>query len=317
MTVRDFRDSRLTLTRLSLMDEAMNFEMWDLFFNILLFVLWFSLWQTASDKAFFNPYIGRVQRAGAAILGFVEPVFFGLSRRRIVLLALPFLFLFRAVLYRSVASAPQTHWRVAFGAVQGVLASTDSLATFFLLSLLSFAQFLFVLWSLSLIYVRTRPSRASAQGEAALHAFCLPFTLFRPDLRPFLLLGIGVFLSGTLFLAGGGHFIQAAGRIRIDSPASGLVMLIVSSMLAWTDCLTVLLRLVIGLIIGSWVSMFAGSQELHSFCRDWLDFFLGPIRRYLLRIGMFDLSPILFFLAVQFVYAVLRSVLLGTLISLS
>ncbi len=290
----------------------MKFGLWDLLINILLFSLWVPLWKSDERQSFFNAYIGAADRAGSIILDFIEPVFFGMSRRRIASLALAFLLLFRAVLYRGIATSPQTHWVTVFGAVGGY-ARPGSLGSFITFSLISFGKFLFLLWGLSLIYGRSKSRASSGHAQEALIAFSRPFTFFKPEIRPFLLLAFGVALSAALLR--NGMFI-GSGAQETEAAGGGIMKLIVSAMVAWTDCLGVLLHLVIGLIIGSWVSMFTGSPGLASLCREWLDLFLGPARRFPLRIGMFDLAPIIFFFAVQFIYALLRGILLWSLASM-
>jgi len=44
-------------------------------------------------------------------------------------------------------------------------------------------------------------------------------------------------------------------------------------------------------------------------CRDWINLLLGPLRRYPVKIGMFDLSPIIFFFAIGIAHTLLMSVI--------
>ena len=98
---------------------------------------------------------------------------------------------------------------------------------------------------------------------------------------------------------------------------TSLFKLLMLALIGWVQLLPMLQSLMLLLIIGSWVSMFAQSHNLAMLCRDWINLLLGPLRRYPLRIGMFDLSPIVFFFAIGLVHAILMSILVAAYNSLS
>ena len=52
-----------------------------------------------------------------------------------------------------------------------------------------------------------------------------------------------------------------------------------------------LITLLLIAIIGTWVGHFADSPRIRALCDEWIEFFLGPLRRFPLRIGTFDLMP--------------------------
>ena len=61
--------------------------------------------------------------------------------------------------------------------------------------------------------------------------------------------------------------------------------------------------------------MFAGSPPLQLASREWMDFFMGPLRRYPLQIGPVDLTPLVMLVGLSFaqrilMYFLLRSYLL-------
>ncbi len=64
------------------------------------------------------------------------------------------------------------------------------------------------------------------------------------------------------------------------------------------------------LIIGSWVAMFTGAHGLMMFCRNWTDTLMGPLRRYPLRIGPLDLTPIVMIFLLEFIHGFLMGILL-------
>jgi uncharacterized protein YggT (Ycf19 family) len=91
-----------------------------------------------------------------------------------------------------------------------------------------------------------------------------------------------------------------------------IVCSFLSALAAWTDVLHIIRSLMIVLIIGSWVSMFTQSHALMMFCRDWIDFIIGPLRRYPLRLGPIDLTPIVMIFALELLHKVLMSILLAS-----
>ena len=52
------------------------------------------------------------------------------------------------------------------------------------------------------------------------------------------------------------------------------------------------------------------------FCREWLNMLMGPLRRYPLRIGMIDLTPIVMIIAIQIVHQVCSYILLKSYLGL-
>jgi uncharacterized protein YggT (Ycf19 family) len=51
--------------------------------------------------------------------------------------------------------------------------------------------------------------------------------------------------------------------------------------------------------------------------RDWLDFLLGPLRNLPLRIGMFDLTPIVMIFALDWAHRLIMAVLMGSYLKLA
>ena len=93
--------------------------------------------------------------------------------------------------------------------------------------------------------------------------------------------------------------------------------LLLVSLSGWVALLPVVQSCLILMIIGSWVSMLTGSHGLASFCREWIDLLIGPMRRFPLRIGMLDLTPLVFMFALGFVHVLLQSILLHSFLKLA
>lgn len=287
----------------------MRLGIWDIFFNLALFVLWFHIWKKPVRTAFFNPYVGAIDRAGNGCVDFIRSALRGLPGKSIALLTLVFAIVFRAVVFRNLSGSNLGAWDLTFGIRRPDMLRTTlfhvfrphSFGAFLSYSVVSFGVFLFYIWGLSLIYAHSKRGTAMGHPEEALYEFSKPLTFFKPEIRPFVLLAFGMGL--TAWLVGAGHHVSL-GTLDV-----AFLKLILSAMLAWVNGLMIMLSLVMALIIGSWIAMFSSSFGLAGFCRDWLDLFLGPMRRFPVRIGMLDLSPIVFFLVVHFVAGTLDSIL--------
>lgn len=242
---------------------------------------------------------------------FLRPVFFGTPDRIIATIAFVFL-----IILRGMAIPADADWSLMLGFQRGV--NGPDLASCMIFSILSFFVFMFNIWSLSIIYVRTRSTPNDSAG-GAIFQFARPFTDIRPELRPVILLAAGIGLSALLDLFGHpvmeiyqGISIQGnIGWQTTEWPAV-LAKLSIIAIAGWAQILAIIRQFIIFLIIGSWISMFTASSQMQVFCREWLDFLLGPIRRYPIRIGMIDLSPIVFFFIVGFIHSLLLAILINS-----
>jgi uncharacterized protein YggT (Ycf19 family) len=287
----------------------MSFGTWDTLFNMLVVTFWFQVWTHDEDRnVHFNPYLAPVARLSRAVLQFVEPVFFGLSPRLVALIAIAVLVTFRALL-----APAQATWMLTLGLDRQPLDGTITHALVF--SALSFGVFLFRLWGISLLFTWAGAHRSQEHLVAMLHYLARPFSDVRIEWRPLVLTVCGavlvvlldrfgrpvprelaVGLSTTLYWSG-------------SSVAVSVLKVLILTVAAWVQLLPLLQSLMLLLIIGSWISMFTHSHGLAMLCRDWINVLLGPLRRHPLRIGMFDLSPIVFFFAIGIVHAILMSII--------
>jgi len=290
----------------------MHFRTWDTLSNILLMIFWFRIWTGDDRSLHFNTYLAPLGKISESAVKFVRPVLFGLQSRMVAVVSLVFLIAFRAVLFHGTSRSGNSPWLLGFGfEINGTIPGT--LPAFMVFSVLSFAIFLFKVWGFSLIYVRGGTSSFSNTTNALYHV-SRPFSDFDMRFRPFVLLGLGILLAVLLNVAG--TRLYAPGSPIQSDPTSGLAAVLrysVSTIAEWVRLLVVLRSLIILLIIGSWVSMFTGSRGIAFFCRDWLDMLMGPLRRYPLRIGTLDLTPLIVILAIQMViYPVLINILLAS-----
>lgn len=284
----------------------MQFGTWDILFNIVFVIFWFRIW-TAEDRGlFFNPYLAPLAHLSDSALNFLRPVFFRTPSRMIAAVALSFLLVFRGMIFHGMSIAKEASWVLRLGFERQ--SDTSGIVSSLVFSALSFAVFLFKVWGLSLIYVRTRPGSSRDHTTDTLYHLSRPFSDISTELRPAALLGYGILLALLLNLAGEISLVKTTWQ-----QTSFLVVILkysISAIAGWVQILPIMRSLMMVLIIGSFVSMFTASQGMMFFCREWIDLLLGPLRRYPIRIGMFDLTPILFFIVIGYVYRILIIILL-------
>ena len=171
-------------------------------------------------------------------------------------------------------------------------------------------MFLFNIWGLSLIFARTDQDAGSDNTHSALFLMSQPFVKIPVKWRPMALYGYGIMLATILMT-----LIASSGP---PLPMRAVIAhAMISSMMAWIDLLIILVNLLVILIIGSWVTMIAGSSDMSYFCRDWMDLILGPLRKIPMVIGPVDLTPIVFIFLVSFVYGLLQLFLHNQYLALS
>ena len=286
----------------------MQFGMWDSVFNMLVLILWFRIWTRDGDRnVAFNPYLVPLDRMSGTLLGFLRPAFFGLPSQVLSLIVVGFLLAFR-----GLAVPDKMMWHISMGferqaAVSGVWPGIA-------FSFLSFGVFLFKIWGVAVIYVRGR-GVPSERGDAALCYLSRPLTFLAVELRPIVLLVMGILLAGAVDAAGQPAIQPTTpgvlATIDWQSIAPGVLVLKLAliALAGWVQVLNFLSAAMIVLIIGSWIAMFASSQEFVMLCREWTDFLLGPLRNRPLRVGMLDLTPLIFFFLVGIIYTSLLRLL--------
>ena len=183
--------------------------------NALIFLFWFRVWSRFDRQLVFNRFLAPLGRATDSVFALVRPVF-GRAPTRLVAAALAALLLCA----RSLLTVPDADVAIGFGFVGGH-AQAGSLARCLLLSLFSFAKFLFGLWSFSLFYARRR-SGAADQATQTVAVLSRPFSLLPLPWRPpvLLLTGMALALAASL-LAGvaAPHAIpQALNRLHPERP---------------------------------------------------------------------------------------------------
>ena len=281
--------------------RAMNVNMWDTLFNLVLLLFWSAMFTRDEREWAANPFLVNVARLQRGTVGFIQPVLPFLGRRMVALGCLLFLLLFRGFVLPANAE-----WGLQLG-FTGARFQPGTVLTRLMFSVVSFALFLFKLWGVSLIYVHRTREAGFRPSSDALSKLARPFTDLAVRFRPAALLALGMLLA---------YALSAIGRPL--NPGAGLPLVVLGArsfilaLSGWVAVLQIVQSCLLLMIIGSWVSMFTGAHGLAHFCREWIDLLVGPIRRYPLRIGMLDLTPLVFLIGIGFLHDLLQGILFNS-----
>jgi uncharacterized protein YggT (Ycf19 family) len=292
----------------------MSFSTWDTLFNLLLITFWFRIW-TADDNrnVQFNPYLAPLARLSRTVLHFVAPVFLGLRPAAVAVIAMLII-----VVFRALVAPRQAIWMLSLGIdCQPLDGALPHVIAF---SILSFGCFLFRLWGISLLFTWAGAHHSQEHPVSMLHHLAQPFSNIRIQLRPMVLLVYAAALIVLLDRFGRpapmGYGLPGSLVWSGPEAVTSFFRVLILSLAAWVQLLPLLSSLMLMLIIGSWISMFTQSQGLAMLCRDWMNLLLGPLRRYPIRIGMLDLSPIVFFFVIGLAHALFMSIIVAAYNSL-
>ena len=232
----------------------------------------------------------------------VKPIFGPLPDKAVMLVV------FIALLVaRSFLVPANSHWILSLG-FYARLANLGSAPGRIAFSLISFCIFLFKIWGISLIFVHGLPRYSLDHCAETIHYTSKPFSNLRFDWRPLVLAIFGMTIAFMLQQVG--RPISEQGELFVNRPPLvSIARYFIIALAGWVNVLALLRTILFLLIIGSWVSMFTSSQPLMHFCKAWLDFLLGPLRRYPLRVGMLDLTPLIMIFALGFLHSFIMEIL--------
>lgn len=260
----------------------MDFHGWDVLLNLIAAVLWFGAWGMDSRYAYFNSYLRPMYSRFEAMFSSLRPAFFGAPDRAIALALVV-----AVVLLRPLAVTRGLAWDLSIGAAPLAVTAAyprGPLSLALLWSCVSTGIFLFTLWSLCCPYLGFS-RRPEGQVQTAIHALTAPFSWMHPVARPLFLAAFGVSLALLLDRMGPGA----------DQAATRWIPALLAVFSAWVALLDILRSLVLALIAGQWIGLATGAEGMRWMCAEWIDHLLGPLRNYPLRVGMFDVTPLIFF----------------------
>ncbi len=273
--------------------------------NAFFLLLFARLFARRDDRDWiFNPYLLWTGRVTDGVGRFATDILPGLPPRGGAGVALLFLLAFRGAL---MVAATNIRWSLPVGSTFFFHPRSGWIGAI-AFSILHFAVFLVHFWGLALlVHLLSEPATSRTRVRQALDAFAAPFSRGPLWARALAIVAVNVLLAMALR-----HFAGAGiGEVRkdftaifhVDTPTrlaaaySGLALLSIVDVLDFARQ---------ALILAIFASLFAAiiqNRTLAAFFIELQNMLLGRFSRRPIGIGMFDFTPILFFLAVNIVYA--------------
>ncbi len=286
----------------------MSVTTWDMLFNVVLLLFWIRLWSFNRREFYFNPYLARLSNLTDKVFKFIEPVFFQASVRVVALVSLVFLLIFRCFLVKSGG------WTLGMGGFWMTL-HDPGFPGLLAFSFLSFAMFILNLWTFAVVYL-TFNSNPAAHTRVAIRVITYPFSAIKAKHRPVVLLVAGMAIVFALdMLTNDFRGIAGGEQVIIGDLSTGGVVpyvlrLALISISGILEIILIIRTLMFVLVIGSIISMVAGSPNVAYVCNDWIELLLGFFRRYPLRLGMMDLTPLIFFFVLDITGGIVNEIVL-------
>jgi len=294
----------------------MNIKTIDLVFNLILLMFWARLWARNNRDSFFNPYVYMLMSPSDKVLEFLNPVFGRLPDFAKSLIVIVFLFTLKCLLLSSLPSNSAL-LPLTFGISRA--ADITDLTNCAIASGVSLGITLFYIWALSLIYTNNR--FLSNRASNALQAVSQPFSSLPVSMQPVFLILLGCLLVALIDLTG--KYINAPGTAlyatlewKAESTSTLLMKLMLVSLAGFIGTLKIITSALIALIIASWIGMMTAKAELSTISREFIDMLMGPMRRFPIMVGMLDITPIIFIIAVGYVYELLMGILSSSIPSI-
>ena len=271
------------------------------------------------DRAYlFNPYLLWSGRLTDPVGRFTADILPGLPVRGGCGVALLFLLAFRGALLATRMPG----WSVTLGATLA-FHPRPGWAGALAFSVLDFAVFLARFWGLALLTAAlAAPGEARSRIGQALDALATPFARAPLWARILLIVAAHVLLAPLLHhLAGAGLAAPNGAGFRTDFDALFLTdtrahLAAAYAGVALLSLLDVLAFLRGALVLAIFASLLAAilqNRTLATFFLELQNHLLGRFARRSLSVGMFDFAPILFFIALNFLYALLVALVIALL----
>lgn len=293
----------------------------------LIFLLLFSrMAQSTQNRFYFNPVLSAPHSVLDKVFAFLRPVFFSLSERAVSAILLLILIAFRGAIYAKTG-LPKI-------VIAGNCSFSFSPSHFAgpLCSLFEFLVFLTRFWGLCFFISVFSACTSRTRVHKALIEFGKPFTSLHRSISPIALFAANMILVALLTALADGTYIAAMKsavgepvlrQIEIASAVTpvtslrSLSVISVLSLFATADLLLFTRSALLLAIFASLIAVIFRSRETAYLFMEFQNVIIGFFGRKPLRLGMFDFTPVIFFLAIQVVYAFLVVIALPLLFNLT
>lgn len=281
--------------------------------DILLLLFWVRLWTNPENEFHFNPFLSGPLRLVDGTTSFLRPILPFLPERLICLLILMFGLAFRAVLFFRLGFP----WSLTLGAVFAFTPTAEGLPGALVFSLLDFLFFIARFWSLFLLIQILTPVRRRERAAQALFYAAQPFSLLRRWAQLIVLVAVHLFLVHEADSYG--QFILPPLPTNLAIPplsfnfgaeAAELLRLGWLTAASVADGLLAMRTCLLASVFGGLAAALVQNQGLRQVTQEAMDVLMGRFGRRPLQVGLFDLTPILFFVVINLIHGFLSSTLL-------
>jgi uncharacterized protein YggT (Ycf19 family) len=274
--------------------------------DALFLLLWVRLFADADREFYFNPLLSGPMRLVDRVFAFLRPVFGPLNGRIVAFLLLAFFLAFRG----TAAGMAGADWTLDLGLTCSRRLPAEKTSSSLLFSAVDFLQFLVRLWGLALFVALITPSHRDDRASTAFRFYLLPLSAL-----PRLPLAVCVVLLNGLLVIVFQHVgvPLSAGelpeglplrdvRIDWDQPAPALAQLGWLTACSLADVLLVARGAMLLLVLIALLAAMMQNPGLQQICNEGIQVLLGRFSRRPLAVGLFDLTPIVYFLVLNLVY---------------
>lgn len=292
----------------------------------LIFLLLFArMVQSSATRFYFNPVLSAPHSLLDRIFAFLKPVFFSIPEKAVSGIILLFLIFFRGAIYAKtgipeLVIGTNCHFTFPPSWYAGPMAS-----------LLDFLVFLTRFWGLCFFISFLSSCTVRTRVHQALIEFGKPFTYFSKALSPLILIVANIILVGILLkftdctytaairtnqgIATNGISITSA--ISSLTPLRTMTVVFILALLSSADLLLFTLNALLISIFASLIAIIFRNRNIATLFMEFQNVILGFFGTKPLRLGMFDFTPVIFFIALQAVYTILVKIAFPTILDLT
>ena len=280
----------------------------DLLFNIAVMLFWIRAWESGRQTALFdNPYLAGIRNITQPILDLPARLLPWRSIRPTAWCCWLGLIVFRGLVLPMTNPDAFRMWQVTWGFMVFTPHTAPEWQVLYgvVFSLASFATFLFQVWIMALLYSSVRQPERPAEFLQALAA---PWSRCAAFARILVIMGAVAATVSLLYFAAGGVSQQEPSFLA--RPVWWITRELINGLAGAANVLITLRSLMLVVLLGTWVALFGGSESMLEVCREWLDFLLWPFRRFQLQVAMFDLTPIIAYIALGLAHYIIYNYIL-------
>jgi hypothetical protein len=284
--------------------------------DLLLLLFCVRLWVSAEREFYFNPFLSGPMRLVDNTISFLRPVTLGLPAKFVCLLIMAFGLLFRALVFSRFGFP----WRIALGTLFTYVPLQAGLAGSISFSILDFLFFIARLWSFYLLVQLITPVMRHDRASQAFHFSALPFSILKRPAQFFVLICVHFLL--VLELSRYGKFIPpelpqtSYVPPTVDVPSQWVPMIRMAWLTAASlfDGFMAMRNTLLVLVFGGLIAMFIQNFALRQISQEAMHVTMGRFANRPVVVGMFDLTPIIFFVVINILHGIFSAFVLAVLL---